>query len=272
MLIGILVLMGTSYCGRKSTANLPSLGIPDPTLTHMPEGTTPSPFFAPTETPTITSTPTETPNVEATAQEQFEAKKAEALKMVSIKLDSPEDFATLPVLDDVADFDSGKVQEAEHWLIDNVLPPSDTKLPASWRIADGGNGYYWMSYNQISEANVNFYRFVDTFFVMQDGVKMLRIGLEVGGKNQLIHLNFQNPWWWTNSKGMDALISVLHHKDWRLELVVNYGSNLALDEPYTLQITSERFANGYQFFKDWVKYRQLPPDADKTIIGVEFIQ
>jgi hypothetical protein len=48
---------------------------------------------------------------------------------VSIKLDSLEDFKTLPVLDDVQGFDSGKVQEIEHWLIDNVLPPAEMKLP-----------------------------------------------------------------------------------------------------------------------------------------------
>jgi len=181
-----LVLALLSGCAAPATT---------PTFTPTPFSTnTPQPSKTPI--PTLTETPTATPNAEATKQTEFEAKKAEALKMVSIKLDSPEDFATLPVLDDVADFDSGKVQEAEHWLIENVLPPANINLPESWSI--GGNhqtGFLIMDWDHISEPNVKVYRFVDAFFVMRDGVKMLRIGLEFGGPGQLIHLNFEDPRW-----------------------------------------------------------------------------
>ena len=167
-----LVLALLSGCAAPATT---------PTFTPTPFSTnTPQPSKTPI--PTLTETPTATPNAEATKQTEFEAKKAEALKMVSIKLDSPEDFATLPVLDDVADFDSGKVQEAEYWLIDNVLPPSDTKLPESWRAeTNEKSGYCNMMYNLISEGNVDNYRGVGAFFVIRDGKKMLRLGVEYGG-------------------------------------------------------------------------------------------
>jgi hypothetical protein len=154
-----------------------------PTPTSLPtEKTTPTTLPTLKPTATATAKPTATPDVEATKQAEFETRKAEALKMVSIKLDSPEDFNTLPVLDDVADFDSGKVQEAEYWLIDNVLPPSDTKLPESWRAeTNEKSGYCNMMYNLISEGNVDNYRGVGAFFVIRDGKKMLRLGVEYGG-------------------------------------------------------------------------------------------
>jgi hypothetical protein len=127
---------------------------PVATVTSTPFSTdTPQPSETPTssptvtETPTVTQTATATPNAEATKQAEFEAKKAEALKMVSIKLDSPEDFATLPVLDSKK-FDNGEVQEAIYWIIGNVLPPvpENLKLPNSWRIDGDEGGFRWLDY------------------------------------------------------------------------------------------------------------------------------
>jgi hypothetical protein len=118
------VLVSASSCTNGTDA--PALsGATGPTATVTatpPEPPTPSP------TPEVMATQ----NTEATKQAEFETRKAEAFKMVAIKLDSPEDFNTLPVLDDVNDFDSGKVQAEERWLIENVLPPADIKLPESW--------------------------------------------------------------------------------------------------------------------------------------------
>ena len=103
---------------------------------------------------------------------------------MSIKLDSLEDFKTLPVLDDVQGFDSGKVQEIEHWLIDNVLPPAEMKLPDSWRIeSNPKTGFYMMGYDLNTNSKANTYRGVSAFFVMRDGKKMLRLGVEYRGKD-----------------------------------------------------------------------------------------
>ena len=185
-----LIATACSTVLPPKTPDAPSTLAPVATQTAIPTAT---------ETPTSTEIPTATatPDAEATKQAQqaeFEAKKAEALKMVSIKLDSPEDFATLPVLDDVNDFDSGKVQAEEYWLIDNVLPTANLALPSSWRTAcNDQTGFCSVSYNTISENNVVTYHGVDAFFVMRNGKKMLRIGVEYGGKDQLIHFNFEDP-------------------------------------------------------------------------------
>jgi hypothetical protein len=232
--------------------------------------------------------PTATPNAEATKQAEFEAKKDEALKMVSIKLDSLEDFATLPVLDDVADFDSGNVQAVGQWLIENVLPPADIKLPDSWR-AEGNDavGFKMMSYDTVKEANVVTYRGVDAFFVMRDGKKMLRLGVEYAGPDQLIYFNFEDPKWWTDPVRMKTLIAAFNRTDVFMWPIVQYGTlnsnNLIPDqgylrggdessaESYSKKVTLERSAGGNQFAIDWVNNRLLPAGADKTVFGAVFI-
>ena len=246
--------------------------------------------------PTLPETPipaaptpeaTATPNAEATKQAEFETRKAEALKMVSIKLDSPEDFASLPVLDDVADFDSGKVQEAEYWLIDNVLPPADIKLPESWRTAcNDATSFCTMSYDMISEANVNVYRGVTAFFVMRDGVQMLRLGVEYGGSGQLIHFNFEDPKWWTDPVRIKTLIAAFNRTDIQMLPISQYGTDytnwLVLEngyligddfsnaESYSRKVTLERSAGGNQFTQYWVDNRLLPAGADTTVFGAFF--
>jgi hypothetical protein len=265
-LAGIMAL--AAGCGKvlpiSPSATSTETPIPSATATE-----TPTPSQTPTITPT--ETPTETPNVEATATAEFEAKKAEALSMVSIKLESPEDFATLPLLDDVNDFDSGKVQEAEYWLIDNVLPPVDLQLPKSWRIScEQQIGFCRMAYNVITESNLVIYRGVGAFFVMRDGKKMLRLGFEYGGKDQLIHFNYEDPRWWTDPALMEVLIACFNHIHYEISLVVQYGSLNTpeiYNEIYKRKITLERSRDGNQFFKDWISNRQLPEWADRTVFG-----
>lgn len=230
-----------------------------PTATVVP----PTVTVVPSEIPTATATQ----NTEATKQADFEARKAEALKMVGIKLDSPEDFKTLPVLDDVNDFDSGKVQAEEQWLIENVLPPADTKLPTSWRTAcNDETGFCWMSYNMISESNIKVYRGATAFFVMRDGIKMLRFGFEYGGPGQLIHFNFEDPKWWTDPKKIEAIIGAFNNADHWIFPIVQYGTTPgSKNELYDREVTLKRVNEGNQFVKDWIHNRQLPVGADRTV-------
>jgi hypothetical protein len=187
--LGILLLLSAlCACQAAGTAPLPT-PTTEPTNTALPIATD-------TRSPTITPTNTPTPDAVATKQAEqaeFEAKKAEALKMVSIKLNSSEDLANLPV-NDARDFDNHNIQDEIHWLINNDkndLPPADdVKLPDTWRIArNNDTGFYWMSYDMLAEARVKTYRSVAAFFVMQDGKMMLRIGVEYGGKDKLVFIN-----------------------------------------------------------------------------------
>ena len=237
-----------------------------PTDTIMVVAQTPTAIPTPIET----QVPTATPDLLATQQAEFETKKAEVLMMVSIKLETLEDFRTLPVLDDVADFDSGKVQEAEYFLINNVLPPTETKLPDSWSInCNDANGYCWLDYNRITDKDVKLYRLVDAFFVIRDGKKMLRIGLEFGGKDQLIHINFEDPRWWTDFKRMNGLIADINRNGLEFLLIDNYGSEtFSSIELYNRKVTTERIAAGDQMMKYWVKNHMLPDGADKTVFGI----
>jgi hypothetical protein len=192
---------------------------------------------------------------------------------VSIKLNSPEDFNRLPVLDDVADFDSGKVQTAEHWLIENVLPPAEIQLPESWRIAGNtATGFYFMSYNQISEANIVTYRADFAFFVMREGKKMLRLGVEFGGPGQLMNFNLEDPRWWTDPEWQRALILGFNRSGKAFERIlptVSFGTEPAFaPEIYTRKVYQERDHGGNQFFLDWIKNRQLPDGADRTVFGM----
>ncbi len=261
-------------------------------LTNRPTETPePSPTPTPTETPiptaAVTETPslTTTPNAEATKQAEFETKKAEALKMVSIKLESRKDFATLPVLGDVVDFDSGKVQEAEHFLIDNVLPPADIKLPKDWRADISGTmNYSSMIYDMVAGRDVNTYRGVSAFFVMRDGKKMLRLGVEYGGPGQLIHFNFEDPKWWTDPVYIKTLIATFHRTDIIMFPMITYGTfnsnklrqagnyiiiaDASSAESYSVKRALER---SNQFAIDWANNRQLPDGADKTVFGVYLV-
>ena len=224
-------------------------------------------------TPTIAQPPssTATPNVEATKQAKQAAHNVLKKQGIDIKLDSPEDFATLPVLDDKLDFDTGKVQEETYWLIDNVLPPADDiKLPTSYRSScNKTTGVCIMTWDHIAEPNIKAYRFVGAFFVMRDGVKMLRIGLEYGGPRQLVYINFENPSWWTDSDLTDLLLKAVNLNGRQFYLMDNHvavesDKNL---EPYSVKVMSERVSDGDQLIKYWIENHQLPEDADKTIFS-----
>ena len=190
------------------------------------------------------------------------------ISMVSTELNTPEDFANLPVLDDKADFDSGKVQQVGYWLTDNVLPPADIELPDSWGI--GGEpkiGFLIMDWDHITEPNIKPYRFVDAFFVIHDGVKMLRVGLEFGGTGQLLYLNFENSSLWNDPSRANALIAALNYNNSELLLVDSYGSLSGSVGPYTQKVTSERLVDGDQIIKYWIENRKLPEGADITVFG-----
>jgi hypothetical protein len=192
------------------------------------------------------------------------------------------------VLDDVADFDSGKVQEAEYWLIDNVLPPADIKLPESWNTGCYDvTGYCDMDWDHISEADAKIYRGVSAFFVMRDGKKMLRLGVEYGGPGQLIHFNFEDPKWWTDPVRVKTLIAAFNHTDVLIKPVTQCGtSNLngltprngylaysdqSSAESYTKKVAAERQPGLDNWFgKYWMDNRKLPEGADKTILGPSF--
>jgi hypothetical protein len=279
--IGAHLVPCRGYVVMKTLALLMSLSLLLAACAPASPVATPTELTAtanPTPTPTITPTPTETPlpptatatpNVEATQTVEFEATKAEALQMVSIKLETPDDLKNLPVLDDVKDFDSGKVQEEERWLIDHVLPKANIKLPITWRInKDKSGGFSWIDYNAITEPDIVDYRGVSAFFVMHNGKKMLRIGVEYGGPGQLIHFNFEDPTWWTNPKWTNDLIAAFNRDGWQIMPVIQFGTETAFaPEIYNNEVNLERLKTGDQFFADWVNYRQLPDGADRIVIS-----
>ena len=195
---------------------------------------------SPTPTPTLTATPDAVATKQA-EQAEFEAKKAEALKMVSATLEKPEDFANIPIIT-AKDYDSGIVRENMHWLIDNHLPPSDNKLPDSFGTnCNDATGYCLLDYNKIDDKNKN-YRGIGLFFVKQDdGKTMLKIGLEYGGKNELIFINFEDPQWWTDPTRMKTLIAAFNYKDVQILPIYQYGDD------YTNWL---KLKNGYMFYSD----------------------
>ncbi|MEI7846483.1 MAG: hypothetical protein WCK35_11835 [Chloroflexota bacterium] len=223
--------------------------------------------------------PTSTFIPEASPIVDFEAKKAEALKMVSIKLEKPEDFKNLPVLTE-ADF-NGPVQEMEYWLIDNVLPPSDTRLPQSLlKSCNDATGFCIVSYDHITEADTKIYRGVSAFFVEQDGKKMLRLGVEYGGKGQLIHFNFEDPKWWTDPIRMKTLIAGFNRTEVFMDPIASYGTekqNWLIAKKGYLHDTDASKAESFskktaltngQFIDEWFKNRKLPNGVDSTVFGV----
>ncbi len=239
----------------------------------------------PTEIPTETASPTATLNTEdatATQEASNETKKAEILKMLSIELKTPEELQNLPVIDE-SDFENGTVLADEMWLIDNVLPPSDTVLPTSWNIeSNPDTGFYEMSYNFVTEKDVKSYRGISAFFVMHDGKKMLRIGVEYGGKGQIIHYNLENPKWWTDPISMKTLIDAFNNVNTGLQPIFGYGAignwsklrngyQVGEDssaENYTINYQKDHFAEFQKLAADWVSNRKLPVGADKFLFGV----
>ncbi len=166
------------------------------------------------------------------------------MKMVATELKTSGDLKNLPVIgDDTVVFESGEVQGVEEdWLIKNVLPKADIKLPTTWRInKDKKTGLSWMDYNAITEPNVVDYRGVCAFFVMHNGIKMLRLGFEYGGPGQLIHFNLENSKWWTDPERIKNIIAAFNRDGEQMLPIIQYGTETAFaPEKYNNEVNLER--------------------------------
>jgi hypothetical protein len=121
--------------------------------------------------------------------------------------------------------------------------------------------------NQISEPGIILYQFVGAFFEIRDGVKMLKIGLQFGGKDQLVFVNYDDPGIWTDRARMQATIDALSLNGYVINLVDDFGPHGAGWQAYAGKVTAERLAGGDQLVQYWVEHHELPKGADRTVFG-----
>jgi len=173
-------------------------------------------------------------------------------------------------------------------LIDNILPKTESKLPQSWvPSCNDQTKFCIMDYDHSSDRGVDLYSGVSAFFVMQEvngvKVKMLRIGLEYGGPGQLIHLNFQNPKWWTDPVYMKTLIAAFNRETVQFFPIAQYGSDTSnwftaqggfmiysddsANEKFSVLATEARLSKNPDFNKNWADAKDLPEGADEEIFG-----
>jgi hypothetical protein len=143
------------------------------------------------------------------------------------------------------------------------------ELPISWAIT-GGDGYIeCMDYNSITESKINLSRGVSAFYVIQDDIKYLRLGFEIGGSKELIHYNFE-PAMYEDSEYENLLINIFKNKgDWQIVPTVSFPDKKeGYDQVLNKKVTKER---GITWAKEWAKNRKLPEGMDREIFAAHGI-